>query len=158
MFTGLRSYFRNGPTFRNPESGIRNLTFRFRLVRVRVLFLLFLSLAPDTWRLTPALHAQTPALTTVKDTVYRSDGTPASGTVVITWPAFVTGDSKAVFGGTKTLPLTSGALAVALVETLAGMIADTATSRQYATAVLNLIPTLKHEVLLARQAAGKRPN
>lgn len=60
------------------------------------------------------LYAQTPSLTTVKDTVYRSDGTPASGTVVITWPAFVTGDSKAVFGGTKTLPLTNGALAVGL--------------------------------------------
>ncbi|MGH9785089.1 MAG: hypothetical protein ACRD88_12990, partial [Terriglobia bacterium] len=58
--------------------------------------------------------AQTPSLTTVRDTVFRSDGTAASGTVVITWPAFVTGDSKAVFGGTKTIPLTNGALAVAL--------------------------------------------
>ncbi|MGH9657595.1 MAG: hypothetical protein ACRD96_03565, partial [Bryobacteraceae bacterium] len=60
------------------------------------------------------LYAQAPAMTTVRDTVYRSDGTAASGTVVITWPAFVTGDSKAVFGGTKTIPLTNGALAVAL--------------------------------------------
>jgi len=60
------------------------------------------------------LLAQTPATTTVQDTVYRSDGSVASGTVLIKWPAFVTGDGRAVFGGTKTVPLTNGALAVAL--------------------------------------------
>jgi hypothetical protein len=59
--------------------------------------------------------AQTPALTTVKDTVYKSDGSLASGTVVITWQAFLDAGSKPVFGGSKTVPLTSGALAVMLV-------------------------------------------
>ena len=67
-----------------------------------------------------AALAQSPALTTVKDTVYKSDGTPASGTVVITWQAFVSADNRPVFGGTKTLPLTNGDLAVALVPNAGG--------------------------------------
>ncbi|MBI4463578.1 MAG: hypothetical protein HY647_02635, partial [Acidobacteria bacterium] len=59
-------------------------------------------------------YAQGPATTTVKDTVYKSDGSLASGTVVITWPAFVSADGKPVVGGTTTVPLTSGNLAVGL--------------------------------------------
>ena len=42
-----------------------------------------------------------------------------------------------------------GAFAVALVETLAEIIADTATTSGYAAAVLNLIPALEHEVVTA---------
>lgn len=61
------------------------------------------------------VYGQSPALTTVKDTVYASDGTLASGTVVITWQGFVSADTRAVFGGNKTVPLTNGELAVALV-------------------------------------------
>jgi len=49
----------------------------------------------------------------------------------------------------------AGAMAVALVEVLAEIIADTAT-HQYAAAVLNLIPALKQEVLLAMQTTGRR--
>ena len=67
-----------------------------------------------------AAFAQAPALTTVKDTVYKSDGSPASGTVVIIWQGFVSADSRPVFGGNKTLPLTNGALAVALVPNAGG--------------------------------------
>ena len=37
-----------------------------------------------------------PAKTVVSDTIYRADGSPASGTIVISWPAFVTAES--VFG------------------------------------------------------------
>ena len=37
-----------------------------------------------------------PALTSVIDTVYRADGTPGQGILVITWPAFVQGDGPAV--------------------------------------------------------------
>ena len=36
------------------------------------------------------LQAQGPALTTISDTVYRADGTAASGTVLISWPSFQT--------------------------------------------------------------------
>ena len=34
--------------------------------------------------------------TTVSDTVYLADGTPAAGTLIITWPAFVTAEGTAV--------------------------------------------------------------
>jgi hypothetical protein len=35
------------------------------------------------------------ATTRVSDTVYRADGTPASGTVLISWPAFTTSEAVA---------------------------------------------------------------
>lgn len=76
-------------------------------------------------------YAQTPALTTVKDTVYKSDGSLAAGTVVITWPAFNTADAKPVFGGTKTVPLTNGALAVALVPNAGGTPSGTSYQVKY---------------------------
>ncbi len=37
--------------------------------------------------------------TTVQGTVYRADGTPASGTVLISWPAFTTPQNQAVAAG-----------------------------------------------------------
>ncbi len=37
-----------------------------------------------------------PVKTIVSDTIYRADGSPAAGTLVISWPAFVSGES--VFG------------------------------------------------------------
>jgi hypothetical protein len=40
--------------------------------------------------------AAEPNKTTVSDTIYRADGTPASGTLVFSWPAFVS--AEAVFG------------------------------------------------------------
>ncbi|MBI1956753.1 MAG: hypothetical protein HYS38_10195 [Acidobacteria bacterium] len=97
---------------------------------VRFLFYWFF-LTPITWYLTPLLHAQTPALTAVKDTVYKSDGSLASGTVVITWRPFVTADSKPVFGGTKTVPLSNGALAVALVPNQGGTPSGTSYTVKY---------------------------
>src|SRR6266852_9914416 len=42
------------------------------------------------------LQAQGPALTTVSGTVYRADGTTASGTVLISWPSFQTPVGDAV--------------------------------------------------------------
>src|SRR5262249_47797594 len=50
-------------------------------------------------------HAQSPALTTISDTIYRADGAPAAGQLVITWPAFTTATNKAVAAGEKTLTL-----------------------------------------------------
>src|SRR5205823_9620093 len=35
-------------------------------------------------------QAQSPATTTISDTVYRADGTPAAGTLLISWPTFST--------------------------------------------------------------------
>jgi len=57
-----------------------------------------------------------PTTTTVADTVYLADGTTASGTLIITWPAFVTASGTAVAGGVTQVTLgASGALSVALV-------------------------------------------
>ena len=56
-----------------------------------------------------------PPLTSVVDTVYQADGTPATGVLVITWPAFVTASGTAVAAGEKNVTLgTNGALNVAL--------------------------------------------
>ncbi|MBI4458520.1 MAG: hypothetical protein HY648_00500, partial [Acidobacteria bacterium] len=77
------------------------------------------------------LQAQGPVLTTVRDTVYKSDGSLASGTVVITWRPFVAADSKPVFGGTKTVPLANGALAVALVPNDGGTPSGTSYNVKY---------------------------
>jgi hypothetical protein len=49
-----------------------------------------------------------PATTRVSDTVYRADGMPASGTVLISWPAFTTSDAKPVAAGTKSVTLGTG--------------------------------------------------
>src|SRR5580658_7478393 len=45
-----------------------------------------------------------PATTTVADTVYLADGTTASGTLIITWPAFVTASGTAVAAGVAQVP------------------------------------------------------
>jgi hypothetical protein len=56
-----------------------------------------------------------PTLTTVADSVYMADGTPASGTVIITWPAFVSGSGSSIAAGTTNVTLgANGALNVAL--------------------------------------------
>src|SRR5579871_6286449 len=57
-----------------------------------------------------------PAMTTVADTVFMADGTGAQGTLIISWPAFVTAGGTAVAAGTTNVTLgASGALSVALV-------------------------------------------
>lgn len=56
------------------------------------------------------------ATTTVTDTVYRADGTPASGTVVVTWQAFTTSLGQSVPAGTASAVIASnGAMSIALV-------------------------------------------
>ncbi|MGC2196940.1 MAG: hypothetical protein WA628_19855, partial [Terriglobales bacterium] len=57
-----------------------------------------------------------PATTRLNDTLYRADGVPASGTVLISWPAFTTSDTKPVAAGTKSVLLgADGSLVVDLV-------------------------------------------
>jgi len=54
--------------------------------------------------------------TTISDTVYMADGTTASGTLIITWPAFVTASGTSVASGSINVTLgPNGALSVALV-------------------------------------------
>ncbi len=70
----------------------------------------------------PSPHAASPApqsgpaLTSIIDTVYLASGTPAQGTLVITWPAFVTASGSAVAPGFLDVTLgTNGALNVQLI-------------------------------------------
>ncbi len=46
-----------------------------------------------------------PAMTTVADTVYRADGTAAQGTMIVTWPAFVSASGTAVAAGVSNVTL-----------------------------------------------------
>jgi hypothetical protein len=63
-------------------------------VMVSLTLVLLLTL---TW--STKLQAQGPALTTISDTVYRADGSAASGTVLISWPSFQTAQGDAVAAG-----------------------------------------------------------
>ena len=63
----------------------------------RAIARLFLFLA------TAALIAQAPGTTTITGTVYRAHGTPAGGTLLISWPAFTTGAGQAVAAGSKSV-------------------------------------------------------
>lgn len=65
--------------------------------------------------------AQAPPTTTVADVVYRADGTPAGGTLLISWPTFTTAASQAIAAGSKSVTLgPGGALSVALVPNSGG--------------------------------------
>jgi len=58
----------------------------------------------------------TPATTLIQDTVYRANGTPAGGSLVISWPAFETLDHKTVAAGLLGVKLgDDGSLNVPLV-------------------------------------------
>ena len=66
----------------------------FPMVAISLALALLIALTLST-----NLHAQGPALTTISDTVYRADGTAASGTVLISWPSFQTAEGDAVAAG-----------------------------------------------------------
>ena len=64
------------------------------------------------------ISAATPAIATtnISDTIYRGDGTPAAGTVLIKWPAFSTaGGSNVPAGSTAVTIGANGLLSVSLV-------------------------------------------
>ena len=74
------------------------------------------------------------ATTAIQDTVYRADGTPASGSVVVSWPAFTTAGGQAVAAGNTSVTLgPNGALSLALTANV-GATPD----GSYYTAVLHL--------------------
>ena len=55
------------------------------------------------------LTAQTQVPTTqVTDTIYRADGTAATGTVVISWPAFTTSNGLTVPAGSTSVTIGAG--------------------------------------------------
>jgi len=74
------------------------------------------------------------ATTTVQDTVYRADGTPAGGSVVVSWGSFTTANGAAVEAGTTTVALgAGGALSIALAPN-----AGSTPMGSYYTAVFHL--------------------
>jgi len=78
--------------------GVNNECFPMAtgMVSLRVLLS---ALALALLSLSTTLQAQGPALTTISDTVYRADGTTASGTVLISWPTFESAAGDAVAAG-----------------------------------------------------------
>ncbi len=63
------------------------------------------------------------ATTQVTDTIYLADGTPATGTVIVSWEAFTTASGQAVPSGTTSATITGGALSLQLAPN-AGVYAD----------------------------------
>jgi len=60
-------------------------------------------------------HASGPTLTVISDVVYRANGSPASGQIIITWQGFTTADGYAVPAGTTSLIIpSSGAISLLL--------------------------------------------
>ncbi len=74
----------------------RRLTGRFFSVLISVAFALALPRSG---------FASGPTLCQIIDTVYRADGTPAQGDVLILWPAFTTADGYPVAAGELTVQL-----------------------------------------------------
>jgi hypothetical protein len=54
--------------------------------------------------------AAPPAKTAISDVVYRADGSPAAGTVTVSWPAFTGADGTAVAAGNLTQTIAAGGL------------------------------------------------
>ena len=56
------------------------------------------------------------ATTTVADTIYHADGTVATGTLLISWPAFTTSNGDSIpSGSTSAVIAAGGALSVQLI-------------------------------------------
>jgi hypothetical protein len=73
-----------------------------------------------------AALAQAPPTTTITGVVYRADGTPAGGTLLISWPAFTTAGAQAVAAGNTSVTLgIGGTLTVALIPNVNATPANT---------------------------------
>ena len=75
-----------------------------------------LALLAVTAGLAPLVRADSPAKTLINDVIYRADGTPASGTLLVSWPAFTTQEGKAVAAGTRGVKIgPTGGVSIELV-------------------------------------------
>jgi baseplate protein BppL len=94
---------------------------RFRRTAVLQVMLLLATLTLSTLS-----QAQGPTLTTISDTVYRADGTPAEGTVLISWPSFQTAAGDVVAAGNLSVTLgPSGAFTAQLTPNVGASPAGT---------------------------------
>lgn len=80
---------------------------------------IYLVLALVSCGVSTSLQAQAITTTTISDTVYRADGTTASGTVLISWPAFVSAAGEAVAAGN--LAVTIGPLGAFTAQLVANL-------------------------------------
>jgi trimeric autotransporter adhesin len=93
---------------------------------------------------TPLKAGTAPVTTRVADAVYRADGGPASGWVLISWPAFTTSGGAPVAAGSTSLELgAGGALAVDLIPNMGANPAGT-----YYTVVFQLDDVVRTEYWL----------
>lgn len=83
---------------------------------------LFYWLALALTLMTATLASATgPTMTTISDIVYRANGQPAGGTIVVSWPAFNTADNKPVAAGVLSIAIgTEGTVNFALVPNEGG--------------------------------------
>lgn len=87
-----------------------------------------------------AVHAQGVTTTTVQGTVYLANGTPGSGTVLVSWPAFTTAAGQQVAAGTTVVTVGSdGFLSVNLAPN-----AGATPAGEYYTAVMHLADGTVH--------------
>ena len=92
----------------------------------------------------PLAMAAGPTTTTVSDTGYQADGSPASGVVLISWPAFTAADGTPVAAGSTSVTLgNDGSLSVNLVPN-----AGATPSATYYTAVFQLQDGVRTEYWL----------
>jgi hypothetical protein len=100
-------------------SGMHDKSFPMAAISLAMVVLIALTLPTN-------LQAQGPALTTISDTVYRADGSAASGTVLISWPSFQSAEGDAVAAGNLSVTIgTLGAFTVQLVPNVGASPAGT---------------------------------
>jgi lysophospholipase L1-like esterase len=86
------------------------------LAETLLAWMLMLGATANVAGMAQAQSAPAIATTTIADTVYHADGTPATGTVLISWPAFSTAAGSSVPAGSTSATIgTNGALSVQLV-------------------------------------------
>jgi hypothetical protein len=77
---------------------------------------------------------QTLSITAIQDTIYQANGAPASGTLIVSWPAFTTSANAAVAAGSTTVPIgANGSVELSLAPNANALPAGT-----YYTAVYHL--------------------
>lgn len=105
-------------------------------------WLLFFALSLLLFRM-PVLAQSKPALTEINDTLYRADGSVANGSLIISWPAFITADRESVAAGSKVIAVgvngmvttnlvpTAGATPAGSVYKVVGKMKDGTTFTEY---------------------------
>jgi len=113
------------------------------------------------------VEAQTVSTTTVQGTVYLANGQPGSGSVLVSWPAFVTAQNQAITAGTTTVTIATdgflsanlapnqGATPAGLYYTAVYHLSDGTTSTEYwvvPAAAQASLSSVRAQVMPAAQA------